>query len=358
MKTSQFLSLSLGGLCVLAFAAVSLYYNAKKDETIAVLSGKLLEMESRVTALEVLPSHVMALETLPARLDAVESMSPRVAALEGIPPRIAALETLPPRMLAAEKLAERVAALETLNRAHGEQLDKLTSVSPAFAPHADIRLRQAANRLVQYGIVRGKGADSDFMDNLARLENGDGNIKEYPFIVSMLSYGTPGKAVPASCVRAFLEAGADPNAADEDGATALMHAVWQQDPEVVRLLISVGADVNAADKDGNTALMAAVEDGNCLGIVKELLAAGADAGAKNADGDTALDLCADEKAAGLLKAAAPPAEKAAEEVPATAPVPGSAAAPVPAPESAPAQPSADAEAEPAPAGKPATDVQG
>lgn len=350
MKTSQFLCLSSGGLCVLAFAAGSLYYGAKKDETIAALSAKLLEMESRVTSLEVLPSHVMALETLPARLEVVEAMSPRVAALEGMSPRIAALETLPPRMLAAEKLAERVAALETLNRTHEEQLDKLTSVSPAFAPHADIRLRQAANRLVQYGIVGGKGAHCDFMDNLARLENGDVNIKEYPFIVSMLSCGNPGKAVPASCVRAFLEAGADPNAVDEDGATALMHAVWQQDPEVVRLLISVGADVNAADKDGNTALMAAVEDGNSLGIVKDLLAAGADAGAKNADGDTALDLCADEKAACLLKTAAPPAEKTAEEVPAPA------AAPTPDP--APEQPSADAASEPDAAGEPAADAQG
>ncbi len=333
MKTSQFLSLSLGGLGVLAFAAGSLYYSAKKDETIAALSVKLLEMESRVTSLEALPSHVMALETLPARLDVVEAMSPQVAALEGVPSRLAALETLPPRMLAAEKLAERVAALETLSRTHGEQLDKLTSVSPAFAPHADVRLRQVANRLVQYGIVGGKGSNCDFMDNLARLENGDQNIKEYPFIVSMLSCGNPGRAVPVSCVRAFLEAGADPNAADEDGATALMYAVWQQDPEVVRLLISVGADVNAADKDGNTALMAAVQDGNCLGIVKDLLAAGADAGAKNADGDTALDLCADEKAAGLLKAAAPSTEKSGEEVPAPASVP-------------------------APAEKPATAVQG
>lgn len=305
MKTSQFLCLSFGGLCVLACAAGSLYYNAKKDETLAAVSAKLLEMESRVTALEALPSRVMALETLPARLDVVETLSPRVDALQAVLPRVAALESLPPRMLLAEKLAERVAALETLNRTQGEQLDKLASVSPAFAPHANTRLRQVANKLVQYGIMGGKGANSDFMDHLARLENGDLGITEYPFIVSMLSCGNPGKAVPASCVRAFLDAGADPNAADEDGATALMHAVWQQDPEVVRLLISAGVNVNAADKDGSTALMAAVEDGGSIEIVRDLLAAGANVHAKNAEGETALDLCAGEESSDLLLAASP-----------------------------------------------------
>lgn len=300
MKTSQFLCLSFGGLCILAFAGASLYYNAAKDETIACLSAKLLEMESRVTALETLPSRVMALETLPARVDAAEAQEPRLRALEGVPSRLAALETLSPRVQATEKFAERIAVLENRARTHAEQLDKLTATSPAFAPHANVQLRQAANRLVQYGIIQ-RDKPCAFLDNLARLENGDLTIREYPFIAAMLSCGSPEKAVPASCVQAFLEAGADPSAADENGETPLMHAVWQQDPAVVHLLLEKGANVNACDGDGNTALMTAVEDAECPDMVRILLAAGADPSAKNAEGYTALDLCTDEEMKATLQ---------------------------------------------------------
>ena len=61
-------------------------------------------------------------------------------------------------------------------------------------------------------------------------------------------------------VAALLQAGADVNAQDEWGRTALMGALmdntgWQGNADVVRLLLASGANVNATTKDGETALM-------------------------------------------------------------------------------------------------------
>ncbi len=46
-------------------------------------------------------------------------------------------------------------------------------------------------------------------------------------------------------VTALLDAGADVNGSEEDGRTALHHAVFWGWPEIVRILIERKADVNA-----------------------------------------------------------------------------------------------------------------
>ena len=59
-------------------------------------------------------------------------------------------------------------------------------------------------------------------------------------------------------VRLLVEKGADVNAINYEGETALMIAVDAGDnPEVVKLLLEKGADVNARTKEGETALMIA-----------------------------------------------------------------------------------------------------
>jgi ankyrin repeat protein len=73
-------------------------------------------------------------------------------------------------------------------------------------------------------------------------------------------------------VRKLLEAGADVNTADRDGATALMHSVIESDVEMMKLLINRGANVNAANSAGSTALMYAATN---LAKTRVLLDAGA-----------------------------------------------------------------------------------
>ena len=60
-------------------------------------------------------------------------------------------------------------------------------------------------------------------------------------------------------VKALLDKGADVNAKDKYGDTALMGAAEAGNTDVVRVLLDKGADVNAKSKDGVTALMYAKE---------------------------------------------------------------------------------------------------
>jgi ankyrin repeat protein len=58
-----------------------------------------------------------------------------------------------------------------------------------------------------------------------------------------------------AAVEAMLKAGADPNSRDDQDATALMHATLYASERCMKALADQGADVNAAAKGGSTALM-------------------------------------------------------------------------------------------------------
>ena len=113
---------------------------------------------------------------------------------------------------------------------------------------------------------------------------------------------------------AFIEAGADVNAKDKNGKTALMIAAQNTISNAVRVLIDAGADVNVKDNNGKTALMIAVcrnyefrdlysgkkkkrrqaavmayyINKSLINILNSLIEAGADINAKDHDGRTAL----------------------------------------------------------------------
>lgn len=88
----------------------------------------------------------------------------------------------------------------------------------------------------------------------------------------------------AARVSQLLAAGADVNARDAYGATALMNAAHGGNLEMTEMLLAAGAEVDARDELGWTALMKACynADRNCgfPDIVQRLIAAGADANAK------------------------------------------------------------------------------
>ncbi|MEO8679633.1 MAG: ankyrin repeat domain-containing protein [Vicinamibacterales bacterium] len=93
-------------------------------------------------------------------------------------------------------------------------------------------------------------------------------------------------------VRALLKDGADVNAAQGDGMTALHWAARSGDTELAQMLLYAGANVKANTRLGAyTPLMMAAEQGHA-GVIAALLAAGADVKAGNVTGTTPLMLAA------------------------------------------------------------------
>ena len=88
-------------------------------------------------------------------------------------------------------------------------------------------------------------------------------------------------------IRKLLEQGAQVDASNPKGSTALMLAANNGHLQAVKLLLSKGADVNAANENGSTALMVASYKGK-LEIAKLLLSKGASVYAGTDGGVTAL----------------------------------------------------------------------
>lgn len=93
-------------------------------------------------------------------------------------------------------------------------------------------------------------------------------------------------------VKRLLAGGADVNARDADGWSALVRACYNAElkhgfPEVIQLLIDAGADIEASIGYGVRPLMLAAGYGEAA-VVATLLNAGADVLAKNEGGYTAL----------------------------------------------------------------------
>jgi|SRR6185369_4651639 ankyrin repeat protein len=81
--------------------------------------------------------------------------------------------------------------------------------------------------------------------------------------------------------------GFDPNVGGLKGRPVLLAYVWRNDKERTQKLLTHGANVNAQDADGDTALHGAAQNGN-VEIINLLLDKGANANAKNKLGGTPL----------------------------------------------------------------------
>jgi ankyrin repeat protein len=86
---------------------------------------------------------------------------------------------------------------------------------------------------------------------------------------------------------ALIQTGADVNARDNEGATALIWAAHNEDPDLAARLIAAGANVGLANDYGATAMSEAAATGNAA-IIGQLLKAGADVESANREGQTAL----------------------------------------------------------------------
>lgn len=118
--------------------------------------------------------------------------------------------------------------------------------------------------------------------NILLLASADANIKNNSGETAMMYAAQWGNV---EMMRALLSSGARLTDQSSDGRTPLMYARR----EGVIVLIGAGADINATDKMGYTALMWAVIESETDKIEK-LLRSGADVNVKAKDGHTALSL--------------------------------------------------------------------
>jgi len=88
-------------------------------------------------------------------------------------------------------------------------------------------------------------------------------------------------------VKKQLAAGADVNALEADGTSALLWAAYQSSPELVKILLDAGADPNAANDFGVTPLLQSARYGDTA-TLKVLLDGGATIQAAERDGETPL----------------------------------------------------------------------
>jgi ankyrin repeat protein len=79
-----------------------------------------------------------------------------------------------------------------------------------------------------------------------------------------------------AAVRTLLQKGANVNAAQADGTTAMHWAAYKGDLEMARVLVAAGADVKKPTRNGSTPLWLASTNGDA-GMIRALLDAGADA---------------------------------------------------------------------------------
>ncbi len=89
-------------------------------------------------------------------------------------------------------------------------------------------------------------------------------------------------------IRQLLNAGADPEIANNDGLTPLQAAQQTGNQEIIDLI------QNAINKKQNTALIKAAQKNNCL-MIKELLSNGANINTTDSDGNTALLWAVDQE---------------------------------------------------------------
>jgi hypothetical protein len=137
-----------------------------------------------------------------------------------------------------------------------------------------------------------KAAHDDDLDALrALIADADVNFRDPDTGTTALDHAVQNGN--QEMVQFLIARGADVNASQEDGHSALMQLGDDATPDLLWDLINAGAKINHKNSYGTTALMTVASQNNSE-IVEELLAAGAEVNAADEDGKTALMMAASE----------------------------------------------------------------
>ena len=198
-----------------------------------------------------------------------------------------------------------------LNKEVEKVVERWTKRSDVYAASNEVALLQAVKandinvvkNLIDIGAdVNAKDSDGNTALNFASFKGHIEIVKE--LLAKKVDVNTKNEALYISSseghieiVKELLARGVDVNTKND----ALRSASFKGHIDIVKELLAKGADVNEKDNYGNTALICASAKGH-IDIVKELLARGADVNAKNNEGYTALGY-ANAQIAELLKKA-------------------------------------------------------
>jgi uncharacterized protein len=158
---------------------------------------------------------------------------------------------------------------------HGVQIDERGEDGYTLLMWATVTKE---HELMEEVMKRGANVDS-------RVKKENGEEKERNLTPLMLASHDEGSDLYS--VEYLISKGADINAIDEIGETALMKAVENKELEIVEFLLQKGAEINILNGDGENALILATRYVNEK-MVKYLLENGADKTIVNDHGKTAL----------------------------------------------------------------------
>ena len=176
--------------------------------------------------------------------------------------------------------------------AHGINETSLRSAKLLLARGAEVNLRSKLGYPLTHACSRGSAPMAEMLMKQGADVNPSGGV-------TPLMGAVRGQQV--EMIKWLLDKGADPDALDQNGYTALMWAAEeypgtdetgrdkiQLAAEILTILVEAGAKVNARGADGKTALMCAAMESPPV-LVRQLLDLGADAQLKDKQGKRAID---------------------------------------------------------------------